>query len=101
MSKQPFDGYSVLFLFNSRKHLEKLPRDIIAKIIKHIELLLKKQEVLDIKKLQNAHNCYRIRSGDYRIVYKPIAEKKTIYIVIIAHRNEVYKKLKAVSHFLA
>ncbi len=35
--------------------------------------------------------CYRIRSGDYRVIYTIEDEVVTITVIKVAHRNKVYK----------
>lgn len=45
-------------------------------------------------KLKAKENLYRIRSGDYRIVYQ-IQDKRVLVLVLrIAHRRQVYKNIK-------
>jgi mRNA interferase RelE/StbE len=45
----------------------------------------------DSEKLQGAEDLYRIRSGDYRIIYQ-IAEARLLVLVVrIGHRREVYR----------
>jgi len=43
-------------------------------------------------KLKGQEDLYRIRSGDYRIVYMVKSKEVTILVLRIAHRKEVYKK---------
>ena len=44
-------------------------------------------------KLKGQEDLYRIRSGDYRIIYMVKNKEVTILVLRIAHRKEVYKKL--------
>lgn len=41
-------------------------------------------------KLKGSDNSYRVRSGDYRIVYEVVSGQVIVYIVRIAHRKSVY-----------
>jgi mRNA interferase RelE/StbE len=45
------------------------------------------------KKLAGPHDLYRIRVGDYRIVYRVDDQQQLIEITVIAHRREVYREL--------
>ena len=45
----------------------------------------------DVKKLQGMEDCYRLRVGDYRVLYRILKTKIVIEIINIAHRKEVYR----------
>ena len=49
------------------------------------------KDVNNLKKLSGFSNYYRIRIGDYRIGVEQI-DKRTIRLIIIAHRKDIYKK---------
>ncbi|WP_339378678.1 type II toxin-antitoxin system RelE family toxin [Calothrix sp. NIES-2100] len=44
-----------------------------------------------VKKLKGEYNAYRIRVGDYRIIYEIFDDFLLVSVVEIAHRSEVYK----------
>jgi len=71
------------------KKLSKLGQIVIAKKIRSIRdnHLIKKEE-----KLKGYQKIFRARVADYRIVYRKT--KENIYIVLIAHRRDIYKLLK-------
>ncbi len=45
---------------------------------------------LDVKKLKGHHNVYRLRVGDYRIIFEYIKEERTIKILKVGKRESVY-----------
>ena len=45
---------------------------------------------LDVKKLKGYHNVYRLRVGDYRIVFEYIKEERTIKILKVGKRGSIY-----------
>lgn len=49
-------------------------------------------EIINEEKLSGYKNIYRVRVGDYRIVFKKIPSE--IYIVLIGHRKDIYDLLK-------
>ena len=87
--------YKIEYLAETQKELEKLPKKHIVQILRKIDTLEHFGSVTGVKKLQgnNAHALYRIRSGDYRIIFTIESDRVVILIVKIAHRKEVYKKL--------
>jgi len=76
----------------AEKQLKKLPKTnqiFVAKKIRGLEKALRPRGEA---KLKGFKNIFRVRVGDYRIVYK--RTKKLIYIVSIAHRKDIYKLVK-------
>lgn len=69
--------------------LQKLPKYEIKKVLKKISQL--ETNPLSGKKLKGKlTNCYSFRAWPYRIVYQINPVRKTIYILIIEHRQSVY-----------
>ena len=85
--------YKVELKRGPEKFIRKQSRKIQSQIISVLRKLGSNPRPSQAKKLIGMEDLYRIRAGDYRIVYK-IQNKKLIVIVVrIAHRKEVYKKL--------
>lgn len=83
--------YQIIFENEPQKALRKIPKHDQIKIIEKIEGLSKNPKPVGYKTLKGSlSNYYRIRSGDYRIVYDIIEEKIVILILKIAHRSSVY-----------
>jgi len=86
-------SFRIEFVKSARKELEQLPARIRSNIIEALGLLSQNpySELLKIKKLKGADALYRIRVGEYRVVYE-IRKKRLIVVVIkIGHRREVYR----------
>ncbi len=62
-------------------------------ILKRIETLKKDPRPEGVTKLQGMDNAYRIRQGDYRIIYQIIDNNLIIEIVTIGHRSDVYRTM--------
>jgi mRNA interferase RelE/StbE len=62
-------------------------------VLKRIESLQSDPFPHGASKLSGAERLYRIRVGDYRIVYEVDTEAKQITIHHVRHRREVYRKL--------
>lgn len=85
--------YQVEFKKSARKEFDKLPSQIQQKVIEALNFLSQNpySELLQIKKLKGIESLYRIRIGDYRILYE-IENKRLLVIVIkIGHRSDVYR----------
>lgn len=48
-------------------------------------------EILRFKKIRGKENHYRVRVGDYRMIYSPQAEALVVRVIKVAHRKEVYR----------
>ena len=88
--------FEVKFTTRAVKDLRKLPRQIQDQITSSLELLRINPfaEILQFKKLKTAKNLYRIRIGNYRIVYEIHGNMLLIVVVRVGHRKDVYRYLK-------
>ncbi|ANV85204.1 addiction module toxin RelE [Picosynechococcus sp. PCC 7003] len=84
-------GYSIEFLKTAQKELSKLPKGTQKRIIEKIEALINNPYPPDTKKLKNGNGRFRIRVGNYRIIYRIENEKLIILIIKIGHRREIYQ----------
>ena len=75
----------------AEKQLRKLPK-IVQIAVAQKAPSLSSVNLIGEEKLQGYKNIYRVRVGDYRIVYKRTAME--VYIVLIRHRKDVYDFLK-------
>jgi mRNA interferase RelE/StbE len=83
--------YSIRIKHKARKQLAMLPAAAANRIAHAIDALAHNPYPAGIKKLQGYDNVYRIRVGDYRILYSIENEILTIDIIKIAHRQSAYK----------
>jgi mRNA interferase RelE/StbE len=63
---------------------------MIARMMPRLELLASMPRPTGCKKLKGGDKEWRIRVGDYRIVYVIDDRAKTVDVTRIAHRREVY-----------
>jgi mRNA interferase RelE/StbE len=82
--------YSVEFKPSARKELEKLPAKLIERIFPKLEALADEPRPSGCKKLKGGQQEWRIRIGDYRVVYTIDDAKLRISITRIRHRSEIY-----------
>ena len=79
--------YQIFYEKEALKELDKLEPSISRRIIKKIDEMSENPSSCDIKKLK-ASNNYRLRVGDYRIIF--IFDKDLIKILKIGHRQQIY-----------
>ena len=86
-------GYKIILKPSVEKDLRKIPEPIIQRIFEHIEGLVSNPFPHQSIKLTGGDAFYRIRVGDYRLVYEVDTEDKQIIIQYIRHHREVYRSL--------
>lgn len=82
--------YSVLVKASAAKDLDAVPRKELQRIVKKIGMLGANPRPRGSEKLSGAER-YRLRQGDYRIVYAINDAEQCVTIVRIAHRRDVYR----------
>jgi mRNA interferase RelE/StbE len=83
-------GYSVFFRESVEKDLRMIPAKEIKKIILCIESLMVQPGPNGCEKL-TGKDRYRVRQGNYRILYSILDYELTVWIVKVAHRKDVYR----------
>ncbi len=83
--------YQIQFSKGAAKQIKKLPADIKERIDKKILDLAIEPRPNSVKKLQGDDKSYRIRVGDYRIIYEIEDDILLVTVIKIKHRNEVYR----------
>ncbi|MEO6233152.1 MAG: type II toxin-antitoxin system RelE/ParE family toxin [Ferruginibacter sp.] len=83
--------YIVIIKASAQKQIAKLPRGYQNKVKKVILGLADEPRPHGCKKLIGSVNIYRIRVGDYRIVYEIVSNQLMVYIFDVDHRKDVYR----------
>lgn len=85
--------YTVEFVKSAEREFLKLPRKIRDRIVEALKLLAISpySEILKIKKLKGTDDAYRIRIGEYRLIYQIKQEMLIVLVIKVGHRREVYR----------
>jgi len=81
--------YRVEISSAAEKQIKALPKKEQTKIIKRIYKLSDNPLPSGVKKLKGVDSLYRIRQGDWRIVYTIEDKKLSVLVVKVGHRGEV------------
>ena len=93
------DSYNINFKPFIEKDLRPLSKNLVSLVIEGIERLKTDPFPRQSIKLSGAERLYRIRAGDYRIVYEVNISAKQITIHYIRHRQDAYRMLWKVACF--
>jgi mRNA interferase RelE/StbE len=85
------DSYSLVIKRSAEKELKKLPVGDLRRVVDRIRGLTQQPRPSGCEKLSGEAERYRIRQGDYRIVYGIDDAAHVVEIVKIGHRREVYR----------
>jgi mRNA interferase RelE/StbE len=85
-------SYSIAWKRSAAQELKKLPREVVGRIVKAVEQLSTEPYPSGVRKLLGAEHSYRIRVGDYRIIYSVMASALVIEIIRVGHRRDIYNR---------
>ena len=85
------DSYRIEFAREATKDLRRIDRVWIPKIITAIEDLAENPRPVGCKKLVGSEHTFRIRVGDYRVIYDIQDNILMVLVVRIRHRRDVYR----------
>jgi len=84
-------AYAIIYKPSADKTLRKLPEKVQRRIAAATEALADDPRPPGAKELQGADELWRIRIGEYRVVYTIQDEALIVLIVRVAHRKDVYR----------
>jgi mRNA interferase RelE/StbE len=74
------------------KELSKIRPDIGVKLLSAIESLASIPRPRQSHKLHSSNNSYRLRVGDYRVLYQIDDDSRQIMVYHVGHRRDVYRE---------
>jgi mRNA interferase RelE/StbE len=85
-------SYKIAFKTSAEKDLRRLPKPAITSILTAIDALAINPYPTDIKKLKGLERPYfRLRVGNYRVIYEVHNQELVVHIIEIGHRKEIYR----------
>jgi mRNA interferase RelE/StbE len=82
--------YRITYKQSVAKELRKLDRSQLKSVIKRIASLAANPRPVGCIRLQGGEGLYRVRQGDYRILYRIDDDILVVLVVKVGHRREVY-----------
>lgn len=83
--------FNIKWKSSAKKELKKIDRTEIPKILSEVEKLSKDPYPSNHKKLLGTEHIYRIKIGNYRVIYFIENDELIIEIIRVRHRKEVYR----------
>ena len=85
------DDYVVEIKLSARKELDALTDNVLSRVIRKMDSLGQQPRPAGCKKLKGYKDQWRLRVGDWRVVYVIDDAAKLVSITRIAHRRDVYE----------
>lgn len=86
-------AYRVAVLPSALRELALAPRQERKRIKEKIHRLGDNPRPPELKGLQGKRQYFRLRSGDYRIIYTVEDDRRRVLIIKVGHRRDVYRSL--------
>jgi mRNA interferase RelE/StbE len=86
------DSYEIGWKYSAERELKGIDRQHIPRILEGVESLAENPFPLQHRKLHGVESSYRIRIGDYRIIYQVDLKRKLVVVYHVRHRREAYRK---------
>ncbi len=74
------------------RDLRKLPADVRRRVAARIDALAIDPTPPGTETLKGEPNCFRLRLGDYRILYQVEGKGLTVLVIRVGHRREIYRR---------
>lgn len=84
--------YVVEFKASADQALQRLPPGVQRRIVSAVDRLTDDPRPVGAIKLTGEENAWRIRVGDYRIIYEIHDGRLIVLVVRIGHRRDIYKR---------
>ena len=83
--------YSVFYTSAASRQLRRLPRDVATRILIAVESFTANPRTPQTEKLEGASGVYRLRIGDYRVLYTIDDALRRVVISRVRHRRDAYR----------
>lgn len=82
--------YTIEISNPAKKDLKRLSRDVQERVVAVLKSLVIEPRPEGVKKLRGS-GAYRVRCGDYRVVYDIDDERSQVMILVVRHRSSAYR----------
>jgi mRNA interferase RelE/StbE len=84
-------SFEIRWRSTTKKDLRRIPREDVSRIIGEVAKLADEPLPHGSEKLAGSDHIYRLRVGDYRVIYELLREASVVEIQRVRHRKDVYR----------
>jgi mRNA interferase RelE/StbE len=85
--------YRIEFARKALREFQNLPAQVKKRLKPKIDALGQNPRPRGVKKIEGKENLYRIRVGDYRVIYEVLDKVLLVLVVKLGDRKDIYKYL--------
>jgi len=85
-------SYEIRWKTSAAREIRKLSTDVVRRILAVVQRLADDPFSSGARKIVTTECTYRVRAGDYRIVYRVLDDVLVIEIIRVGHRRDVYHR---------
>ena len=82
--------YVILITRTAQKQLDKLPDNVVESLLIAIQNLAQDPRLVGSKKMKG-RDGYRVRKGEYRIIYDVLDDELIVEVIALGHRKDIYQ----------
>lgn len=83
--------YKVIIKRTAQKEIKSLPKSVIKRVVIKIQDLANNPRPSGSKKIVGTNDTWRVRVGNYRIIYDVFDEVLVVEVIAVSHRKDAYK----------
>ncbi|MEK9149690.1 MAG: type II toxin-antitoxin system RelE/ParE family toxin [Candidatus Desantisbacteria bacterium] len=83
-------NYKIFIEKSAQRSLAKIPQPYQDRLVEVIRKLGRNPRPMSVRKL-SGRNAWRIRVGNYRVIYEIDDDQLKVLIIVVGHRREVYR----------
>jgi len=85
------ERYNVVVARGAERDLDRLDNPVLARVAREIDALSNEPRPAGCRKLVGQVNRWRVRAGDWRILYEIDDAARTVRVVAVRHRSKAYE----------
>ena len=86
------DTYQIEWKRSALRELRQVDHQAVVRIVSSVESLSSAPFPSGVRKLHGSRHTYRIRVGDYRVIYEVVQSHLLVQILRVRHRKDAYRK---------
>ena len=85
------ERYSIVITRGAERDLDRLDRAVLNRVAREVDALSVEPRPMGCRKLVNQVNLWRVRVGDWRILYEIDDAARAVNVVAVRHRSKAYE----------
>ena len=85
-------AYKIEIKRSAAKELARLPKSAQRQVARQLDKLAEDPRHSQTQKIAGGDDAFRVRAGDYRIIYRIFDDRVVVFVIAVRHRREAYRR---------